>query len=157
MRVSTCLKLNNTAMAISGAAIPWSPHHLALLCSILVYEIMTHLRPALDDTKSTVFATILALYPVHWFFTFLYYTDVASLTAVLAMYLARLKKKYLFSALFVNPYTSVNVRSNLRKRKSMGNAEANKQSFYWTNSTNTSSASQTSGLLYEISAIVLTS
>ncbi|KAH1039385.1 hypothetical protein J1N35_041128, partial [Gossypium stocksii] len=85
-----------------------------------------------------------------WFFTFLYYTDVASLTAVLAMYLARLKKKYLFSALvnesFVNPYTSVDVSSNLRKRKSIGNAEANKQSFYWTNSTDTSSSSQTSGV-----------
>ena len=72
---------------------------LAVVCSILVYEIKTHLRPALDDRKATLFAAVLALYPLHWFFTFLYYTDVASLTAVLAMYLACLKEKYLFSAL----------------------------------------------------------
>ncbi|XWS67060.1 hypothetical protein CRYUN_Cryun05aG0254200 [Craigia yunnanensis] len=50
--------------------------------------------------------------------------------------------------------TSVNASSNLRKRKSQGNAEANKHSFY---QTNTSSTSQTSGLLHEIQAIVLTS
>ncbi|KAI5325615.1 PREDICTED: dol-P-Glc Glc(2)Man(9)GlcNAc(2)-PP-Dol [Prunus dulcis] len=72
---------------------------LALLCSVLVYEIITHLRPALDERKATLYAVVLALYPLHWFFTFLYYTDVASLGAVLAMYLACLKKKYWFSAL----------------------------------------------------------
>ncbi|XVF08088.1 hypothetical protein REPUB_Repub06bG0195800 [Reevesia pubescens] len=176
---------------------------LAVLCSILVYEIIAHLRPTLDDRKATLFAAVLALYPLHWFFTFLYYTDVASLTAVLAMYLACLKRKYLFSALlgamavvirqtniiwmvFVacsgiidttlahqrdsikvgnlkasnkgtslsTLNTSVNPSSNLRKRKSRGNAEANKHSFYWTN---TSSTSRTSGLLHEIQAIVLTS
>lgn len=44
-------------------------------------------------------AVVLSLYPLHWFFTFLYYTDVASVTTVLAMYLASLKKNYWFSAL----------------------------------------------------------
>ncbi|XVF76633.1 hypothetical protein PTKIN_Ptkin13bG0282000 [Pterospermum kingtungense] len=176
---------------------------LAVLCSILVYEIISHLRPGLDDRKATLFAVVLALYPLHWFFTFLHYTDVASLTAVLAMYLACLKKKYLFSALlgamavvirqtniiwvlFVacsgviditmahQRYnvkvdnlkasnkdtnlsvfnTSVNVSPNLRKRKPLGNSEANKHSFYWKSS---SSTSQSSGLLHEIQAIVLTS
>ena len=72
---------------------------LAVICSILVYEIITHLRPALDKRKATLYSVVLALYPLHWFFTFLYYTDVASLTVVLAMYLACLKKNYLFSAL----------------------------------------------------------
>lgn len=72
---------------------------LALLCSVLVHEIITHLRPALDERKATLYAVVMALYPLHWFFTFLYYTDVASLGAVLAMYLACLKKKYWFSAL----------------------------------------------------------
>ncbi|XVE76362.1 hypothetical protein DITRI_Ditri12bG0166200 [Diplodiscus trichospermus] len=176
---------------------------LAVLCSVLVHEIITHLRPALDDRKATLFVVVLALYPLHWFFTFLYYTDVASLTAVLAMYLACLKRKYIFSALLgavavvirqtniiwmlfvacsaviditmahrrdtvkvdnlkasnkdtslATFNTSVNVRSNLRKRKSQGKGEANKPSFCWTN---TSSTSQTSGLLHEIQAIVLTS
>ncbi|KAL2554647.1 DIE2/ALG10 family [Forsythia ovata] len=73
---------------------------LAVISSILVYEIITHLRPSLDDKKATLCAVILSLYPLHWFFTFLYYTDVASLTAVLAMYLLVLKRKYLFSSLF---------------------------------------------------------
>ncbi|XP_044495523.1 dol-P-Glc:Glc(2)Man(9)GlcNAc(2)-PP-Dol alpha-1,2-glucosyltransferase isoform X1 [Mangifera indica] len=72
---------------------------LAVLCSIIIYEIILHLRPVLDDRKATLRAVVLALYPLHWFFTFLYYTDVASLTAVLAMYLACLKKKYRLSAL----------------------------------------------------------
>ncbi|KAF8402903.1 hypothetical protein HHK36_010995 [Tetracentron sinense] len=72
---------------------------LAVICSVFVYEIIIHLRPALDETKATLYAVVLALYPLHWFFSFLYYTDVASLTAVLAMYLACLKKHYQFSAL----------------------------------------------------------
>lgn len=72
---------------------------LAVLCSVLVYEIISHLRPNLDDKRAMIYAVILALYPLHWFFTFLYYTDVASLTAVLAMYLACLKKNYWLSAL----------------------------------------------------------
>ncbi|KAF8395116.1 hypothetical protein HHK36_019057 [Tetracentron sinense] len=72
---------------------------LAIICSILVYEIIIQLRPALDERKATLYAVVLALYPLHWFFSFLYYTDVASLTVVLAMYLACLKKHYQFSAL----------------------------------------------------------
>lgn len=75
---------------------------LAVICSVLIYEIITHLRPSLDDKKATLRAVVLSLYPLHWFFTFLYYTDVASLTAVLAMYLLTLKKKYLFSSLVRN-------------------------------------------------------
>ncbi|KAG7964786.1 hypothetical protein I3843_09G188300 [Carya illinoinensis] len=72
---------------------------LAALCSIIVYEITTHLRPTLSERKATIYAVVLALYPLHWFFSFLYYTDVASVTAVLAMHLACLKKRYWFSAL----------------------------------------------------------
>ncbi|KAF4377550.1 dol-P-Glc:Glc(2)Man(9)GlcNAc(2)-PP-Dol alpha-1,2-glucosyltransferase isoform X2 [Cannabis sativa] len=72
---------------------------LAVICSILLYEIITLLRPALDDRKATFYAVVLSMYPLHWFFTFLYYTDVASLTAVLAMYLACLRKSYWFSGL----------------------------------------------------------
>ncbi|KAJ6331673.1 hypothetical protein OIU76_010125 [Salix suchowensis] len=67
--------------------------------TVIVYEIITLLRPNIDERKATIFAVVLALYPLHWFFTFLYYTDVASLTTVLAMYLACLKKKYHLSAL----------------------------------------------------------
>ncbi|XP_057459005.1 dol-P-Glc:Glc(2)Man(9)GlcNAc(2)-PP-Dol alpha-1,2-glucosyltransferase isoform X2 [Lotus japonicus] len=72
---------------------------LAVICSIILYDIITHLKPSLDDRKAMLQAVVLSLYPLHWFFTFLYYTDVASVTAVLAMYLASLKKNYWFSAL----------------------------------------------------------
>ncbi|KAK2972380.1 hypothetical protein RJ640_014438 [Escallonia rubra] len=72
---------------------------LAVICSILIYQIITCLRPTLDERKATLYAVVLSLYPLHWFFTFLYYTDVASLTVVLAMYSVSLKKNYLFSAM----------------------------------------------------------
>ncbi|RZB52532.1 dol-P-Glc:Glc(2)Man(9)GlcNAc(2)-PP-Dol alpha-1,2-glucosyltransferase-like isoform X2 [Glycine soja] len=72
---------------------------LAVVCSLILYDIVTHLKPTLNDRKVMLHAVVLSLYPLHWFFTFLYYTDVASVTAVLAMYLASLKKNYWFSAL----------------------------------------------------------
>ncbi|XP_056170623.1 dol-P-Glc:Glc(2)Man(9)GlcNAc(2)-PP-Dol alpha-1,2-glucosyltransferase isoform X1 [Syzygium oleosum] len=72
---------------------------LAVICSVLVYEIMTLLRPGVNDRNATACAVVLASYPLQWFFTFLYYTDAASLTMVLAMYLACLKKRYWISAL----------------------------------------------------------
>lgn len=70
-----------------------------MICSVLVYEIMTLLRPGVNDRNATACAVVLASYPLQWFFTFLYYTDAASLTMVLAMYLACLKKRYWISAL----------------------------------------------------------
>lgn len=90
---STFSRTCSTAILRSTNAI------LAVICSVLVYEIITLLRPALDERKATLYAVVLAMYPLHWFFTFLYYTDVASLTAVLAMYLWCLKRNYLLSAL----------------------------------------------------------
>ncbi|KAK9062843.1 hypothetical protein SSX86_020033 [Deinandra increscens subsp. villosa] len=72
---------------------------LAVICSILVHDIIKYLKPSLGDRKTTFYTVVLALYPLHWFFTFLYYTDVASLTVVLAMYLMCLKKNYMRSAL----------------------------------------------------------
>jgi len=62
------------------------------------------LRPSIGQKKATIHAILIALYPVHWFFTFLYYTDVASVTAVLAMYLASVKRQYWFSALVCFPF-----------------------------------------------------
>lgn len=72
---------------------------LAVLCGVLVYEIIRFLGPSLSDGKATLMALVMSLYPLHWFFTFLYYTDVASLTAFLAMYLACLRRRYMLSAL----------------------------------------------------------
>ncbi|CAK8579678.1 unnamed protein product [Lathyrus sativus] len=72
---------------------------LAITCSIILYDIIIHLKPTLGDRRAMLHAVVLSLYPLHWFFNFLYYTDVASVTAVLAMYLASLKKDYWLSAL----------------------------------------------------------
>lgn len=43
-------------------------------------------------------AAVFSLFPLHWFFSYLFYTDVASTTAVLAMYLACLKGRYYTAA-----------------------------------------------------------
>ncbi|EPS62705.1 hypothetical protein M569_12083, partial [Genlisea aurea] len=83
----------------STSALRFTNSVMAVICGILIFEIMSVLSPSLGDEKRTFRALVLSLYPLHWFFTFLYYTDVASLTAVLAMYLLALKHKYFFSSL----------------------------------------------------------
>lgn len=72
---------------------------LAIICSLLVYDLLIHLRPSMGQRKATIYAILMSLYPLHWFFTFPYYTDVGSVAAVLAMQLASLKRLYWFSAL----------------------------------------------------------
>ncbi|WOG96655.1 hypothetical protein DCAR_0415991 [Daucus carota subsp. sativus] len=84
--------------ACSTAALRSTNGVLAVICSIVVYEIISQLRPELDKRRATLYTVVLALYPLHWFFTYLYYTDVASLTAVLASYLMCMKKNYPLSA-----------------------------------------------------------
>ncbi|KAM3368467.1 hypothetical protein ACQJBY_016782 [Aegilops geniculata] len=73
---------------------------MAMVCGVLVHDLLLCIKPGIGKTKATAYAILVALYPVHWFFTFLYYTDVASLAAVLAMYLSCLKKRFWVSALF---------------------------------------------------------
>lgn len=72
---------------------------LTIICSILVHDLLVHLRPSIGERRASFYAILISLYPVHWFFTFLYYTDIASLAAVLAMYLASLKKRFWVSAI----------------------------------------------------------
>lgn len=72
---------------------------LAVICSIIIYDILIHMRPKVGDRRVTICAICVALYPVHWFFSFLYYTDVASTTAVLATFLASLKGHHWISSL----------------------------------------------------------
>ncbi|CAM6044206.1 unnamed protein product [Sphagnum compactum] len=71
----------------------------SLLCYLLFVRIMRYLEP--DKSLKRVFAkaTLLAFYPLHWFFAFLYYTDVGSTTAVMAMHLACLQQAHWISAL----------------------------------------------------------
>lgn len=72
---------------------------LSLLCYLLFVRIMRYLEP--DKSLKQIFgkATLLAFYPLHWFFAFLYYTDVGSTTAVMAMHLACLQQAHWISAL----------------------------------------------------------
>jgi len=71
---------------------------LAMVCAVLFHDLLLCIQPGIGERKATTYAILVALYPVHWFFTFLYYTDVASLAAVLAMYLFCLKKQFWISA-----------------------------------------------------------
>ncbi|XP_006652483.1 dol-P-Glc:Glc(2)Man(9)GlcNAc(2)-PP-Dol alpha-1,2-glucosyltransferase isoform X2 [Oryza brachyantha] len=73
---------------------------MAMICGVLAHDLLLFIRPEVGKRKATVFAILVSLYPIHWFFTFLYYTDVASLAAVLAMYLFCLKKQFWVSAVF---------------------------------------------------------
>lgn len=72
---------------------------LALVCSLLFSNIVRHLEPKKSEKNALWKAFLLSLYPLHWFFSFLYYTDVGSTTAVMAMYLAGLKRAYWISSL----------------------------------------------------------
>ena len=71
---------------------------LAMVCAVLFHDLLLCIQPGIGERKATTYAILVALYPVHWFFTFLYYTDVASLAAVLAMYLFCLKKQFWIGA-----------------------------------------------------------
>ncbi|KAG2262377.1 hypothetical protein Bca52824_069456 [Brassica carinata] len=171
-----------------------------LLCGVLVYEIIRFLGPSLSDRKATLMALVVSLYPLHWFFTFLYYTDVASLTAFLAMYLACLRKRYFLSALFgtlailirqtnvvwmlfvacsgVLDFTldspsrqkdkqkvnqdlhqstdrkEATLRSNLRRRKHDSSLDARDR---FDRGKSASSTEDTSGLVYDVYAVISTS
>lgn len=72
---------------------------LAIICALLFYDIIIELRPETNAKSAIRQAFVLSLYPLHWFFTFLFYTDVGSTTAVMAMYLACIKRSYWLSAL----------------------------------------------------------
>ncbi|KAB2013652.1 hypothetical protein ES319_D09G170000v1 [Gossypium barbadense] len=128
---------------------------LAVLCSIIVYEIITHLRPALDDRKLGAMAVVIRQTNIIWML-------FVACSGVIDITMAHQKdsvevddskasnKGTNLSAL----NTSVNVSSNLKRRKSRGNSKANQHIFY---PSNASSASPTLGLLHEIQAIVLSS
>lgn len=72
---------------------------LMLVCSLLFFNILRHLEPKKSERQALAKAFLLSLYPLHWFFAFLYYTDVGSTTAVMALYLAGLKRAYWISSL----------------------------------------------------------
>lgn len=78
----------------------------AIICAVLFREITLHLEPDKGAIFASLKAFALSCYPLHWFFTFLFYTDVGSTTAVLAMYLACLKQAYWTSSLVSNFFSS---------------------------------------------------
>lgn len=51
---------------------------LVLVCSLLFFHIVRHLEPKKSERKAVSKALLLSLYPLHWFFGFLYYTGLSS-------------------------------------------------------------------------------
>ena len=47
---------------------------LALVCSLLFFNIVRILEPKKSEKNALWKAFLLSLYPLHWFFSFLYYT-----------------------------------------------------------------------------------
>ncbi|KAL3681224.1 hypothetical protein R1sor_024180 [Riccia sorocarpa] len=70
------------------------------ICALLFREIALHLDPEKNTLRATMKALVLSLYPLHWFFTLLYYTEMGSAATVMAMYFYSLQHSYWISALF---------------------------------------------------------
>ncbi|MCO5552911.1 hypothetical protein L7F22_006430 [Adiantum nelumboides] len=97
------LRLGEAASIWSDSCSPTVLRHVnvifSIISAVLFREITLQLEPDSGPTVASLKALALSCYPLHWFFTFLFYTDVGSTTAVLAMYLACLKRAYWTSAL----------------------------------------------------------
>ncbi|KAK9824640.1 hypothetical protein WJX72_011988 [[Myrmecia] bisecta] len=71
----------------------------AAACFLLAYLTHRELHPVSSDVTSAFTAAALALFPLHFFYTFLYYTDTGAAACVLAAYLACLRRRHHWSAL----------------------------------------------------------
>eukprot|EP00854_Cymbomonas_tetramitiformis_P019630 gene19630-23477_t len=74
-------------LACSATALRATNVILALACVILIRRIVSTLQPALSDLAISLKALVLTVYPLHFFYTFMFYTDVGSLMWILASYL----------------------------------------------------------------------
>ncbi|KAL3160676.1 hypothetical protein ABBQ32_010589 [Trebouxia sp. C0010 RCD-2024] len=72
---------------------------LGLVCLRLLHALYKALHPEGSHQTCTQTAWLIFLFPLHFFFHFLYYTDVGSVTFVVAAYLACMKHRYRTSAL----------------------------------------------------------
>lgn len=79
-------------LACSVTALRATNIFLALVCMLLTRKIVSTLQPALSDLTVSLKALVLTVYPLHFFYTFMFYTDVGSLMWILAAYLASLHK-----------------------------------------------------------------
>lgn len=72
---------------------------LSFVNFVLFWKISLHLSPP-EERKSEPWrkSVLMALYPLQFFFAFLFYTDIGATTAVLGMYFFALKKKSFLSA-----------------------------------------------------------
>lgn len=76
-------------------------------CLILLYKLHRLLHPSIGVLHSASWAVTLAMFPLHWFFQFVYYSDVLSLTVVLAAHLACLRRSYIVAAVLAAMATLV--------------------------------------------------
>ncbi|GAB4813957.1 hypothetical protein N2152v2_001003 [Parachlorella kessleri] len=66
----------------------------AVACGPLLYLLNKAINPGCSsDVQATLFALACALFPLHYFYAFLYYTDVPSLFFTLAAYLATKQRR----------------------------------------------------------------
>ncbi|CAG8670258.1 14170_t:CDS:2, partial [Acaulospora morrowiae] len=65
---------------------------------VLLWSILNHLHPYQNSNARAVNALSLSMFPINWFFNFLYYTDSGSTFFVLLAYLLALKRKHWKSA-----------------------------------------------------------
>lgn len=68
-----------------------------ILSRLLSYQ--RRVRPPREILSPTLDSITLSLFPIVWFFGFLYYTDIPSLAFVLATMLAAAQERYWLSAL----------------------------------------------------------
>lgn len=68
-----------------------------LLSRLLSYQ--RRVRPPQEMFSPTLDSITLSMFPIVWFFGFLYYTDVPSLAFVLVTFLTALQEKYWLSSL----------------------------------------------------------
>lgn len=86
------------AVTCSAASLRLSNVLVGWICLTLLYLVHSRLHPGVGALRNTLWAATLATFPLHWFFQFLYYSDVLSLTAVLAAHLACLRRRYVVAA-----------------------------------------------------------
>jgi len=67
-----------------------------ILCDVIMLKLSTKEK---SDDKITLSAFVVSLFPVSYFFTFLYYTDQGSLCCVLLSYWLSLWERHIYSGL----------------------------------------------------------
>lgn len=66
---------------------------------VVIWKILTYLHPYQNKRTRAFNTFVLSLFPVNWFYNFLYYTDSGSTFFVLCAYLLTLRRRFWMSAM----------------------------------------------------------